>query len=174
MTKHKPLIKLVMLLVVLTGSIACSGKETQPTHDRESEIDLSLAERNAERAMNLFVNAKKVWFSQDGTAMSRYYNPFTGNKSDEKASVWMYTSAIEAANAILKSLVVLKEAGSPALYEQHHLRYENILSELVDNLEYYAGTYELTSYTQTKEWTVYGVNRSSAKGCANVQGRENV
>ena len=87
MTKHKPLIKLVMLLVVLTGSIACSGKETQQTPDRESEIDLSLAERNAERAMNLFVNAKKVWFSQDGTAMSRYYNPFTGNKSDEKASV---------------------------------------------------------------------------------------
>ena len=174
MTKHKPLIKLVMLLVVLTGSIACSGKEPQPTPDRESEIDLAIAERNTERAMNLFMNAKKVWFSQDGTAMSRYYNPFTGKKSDEKASVWMYTASIEAANAILKSLVVLKEAGSPALYEQHHLRYENILSELVDNLEYYAGTYELTSYTQTKEWTVYGVNRSSSKGCANVQGRENV
>ena len=59
MTKHKPLIKLVMLLVVLTGSIACSCKEPQPTPDPEPEIDLSLAERNAERAMNLFVNAKK-------------------------------------------------------------------------------------------------------------------
>lgn len=172
----KSLLRLTMLLVTLTGSIACSGSCGQIAQEQkpETEADLELAVRDAERAMNLFVNAKKCWFSQDGEAMSRYYNPFTHTKSDEKASVWMYTTAIEAANAILKSLIVLKDAGKPELYEQNHLRYETILSELVDNLDYYSGTYELTSYTQTKEWTVFGVNRASSKGCANVTGRENV
>jgi predicted alpha-1,6-mannanase (GH76 family) len=36
------------------------------------------------------------------------------------------------------------------------------------------GTFELVSYTQTKQWSVYGVNRGGAKGSAKVEGIENV
>src|SRR5690606_8220710 len=39
---------------------------------------------------------------------------------------------------------------------------------------YYEGTFELTSYTQTREWTVYGVHRAATPGTAKVAGIENV
>ena len=48
------------------------------------------------------------------------------------------------------------------------------MTQLYDNLEYYAGTFTLTSYTQTKQWTVYGVNRGNDKGAAQVEGILNV
>ncbi len=176
MSENKTFIHLIVLLILLC-STACSGKVPQNPSaepDQPQGHDLSLAVKDAGRAIYLFNSAYGHWFNSDGTVMSRYYNPFTGKKSDEKASVWMYTSAIEAVNAILKSMVVIKEAGDSGLYDKNWTKMTSVLSSLVDNLEYYAGTYELTSYTQTKEWTVYAVNRSSSKGGANVTGRENV
>ena len=114
------------------------------------------------------------YFSQSGQAMSRYYNPFTKTRSNEKGSVWMYTSAIEAVNSILHGLTALKEAGYDSFYNNYFTTYSTMLSSLVSNLEWYEGTYTLTSYTQTKQWTVYGVNRALSAGHASVEGRDNV
>ena len=102
-------------------------------------------------------------------AMSRYYNPYTGNRSSELGSVWMYTSSIEAVNAAMKAMKTGKTKGETALYDSHFNRYKELLAQLYDNLEFYAGTFTLTSYTQTKQWTVYGVNRGNGKGAAQVK-----
>ena len=50
------------------------------------------------RAIELIDNAVECYFTGTGMAMSRYYNPYTGNRSSELGSVWMYTSSIEAVN----------------------------------------------------------------------------
>lgn len=168
---------LIMLLVFCASSISCAGnKETEPPREDDTELTaVQLAEENLRRSMNLISNAKKNYFAENqGMAMSRYYNPFGNVKSHEKGSVWMYTSAIEAVNALLHGMIELKEAGSSILYDNYFGNYVDLLSSLVDNLEYYAGTYTLISYTQTKEWTVYGVNRGNAPGQAKVAGIENV
>jgi len=86
----------------------------------------------------------------------------------------MYTSGMEAVNAILHALEAQKESGNAALYNEHFNRYSDLLFKLYDNADYYLGTFELISFTQTKEWTVYGVNRGGAKGSAQVSGIENV
>ena len=95
--------------------------------------------------MTIVAAAKSNYFSSSDYAMSRYYNPFTGLKSGEKASVWMYTSAIEAVNAILESITALKEAGDESFYDNYFSTYSQILSNLFDNLKWYEGTFTLTS-----------------------------
>lgn len=134
----------------------------------------SVAETNASRAIEIIDGAIDHYFDQSTMAMSRKYNPYTGSKSSELGSVWMYTSAIEAVNAAMKAMSDLKDAGKPAIYNADWARYTTLLDKMISNLEYYAGTYSLTSYTQTKSWTVYAVNRASAPGNANVTGVENV
>jgi hypothetical protein len=86
----------------------------------------------------------------------------------------MYTSAIEAVNAILHALEAQKAHGDATLYDGHFNKYSELLSKLYDNADYYLGTFHLVSYTQTKEWSVYGVNRGGSKGSAQVAGIENV
>ena len=68
--------------------------------------------------------------------------------------IWMYTSAIEAVNAILRGLKAEKASGESKLYDQNFNRYTELLYKLYDNAAYYLGTFELVSYTQTKEWSV--------------------
>jgi hypothetical protein len=136
--------------------------------------EVSLSEQNLRRAMELTDNAVAAHFTGDGMAMARYYNPYTNVRSEEKGSVWMYTSAIEAVNAILRALEAQKEHGNAALYTEHFNKYSELLHKLYENADYYMGTFQLTSYTQTKEWSVYGVNRGGSKGSAQVAGIENV
>ncbi len=50
----------------------------------------------------------------------------------------MYTSSIEAVNSVLKVLKEQKAAGKSSLYDAHFARYTQLLSNLVDNLEFYA------------------------------------
>ncbi len=133
-----------------------------------------LSKRNVEHAMELIDNGVACYFSGVGMTMSRYYNPYTGSRSSEVGSVWMYTSSIEAVNAILNALKEQKEKGITGLYDANYNKYKELLSKLYSNADYYLGTYTLTSYTQTKEWTVYGVNRGSDKGKAQVEGIQNV
>src|SRR5690606_17025522 len=95
-------------------------------------------------------------------------------KSDERASVWMYTAGIEAVNAVLSGLNQAKEAGESKLYDSHYERYVQLLDDLYANADYYLGTFELVSYTQTKSWSVYAVDRVNQKGQANVTGILNV
>lgn len=134
----------------------------------------SVAEENATRAISLIDAAVANYFDQQSMAMSRYYNPYTGKKSSELGSVWMYTSAIEAVNATLKAMKALKSDGKSSLYDSNWTRYSELLDKLIDNADYYAGTYTLTSYTGTNSWTVYAVNRAGGKGSADVTGVLNV
>ncbi len=131
-----------------------------------------LAEQNMHRAIVITDSAVVHHFTPNG--MARYYNPYTGTRSGEKGSVWMYTSSIEAVNAILRGLKAHKEHGNARLYEDHFRRYAELLDTLYVNLAYYRGTFTLTSYTQTKEWSVYGVDRGQAKGTARVESIYNV
>ncbi|WP_240485912.1 glycoside hydrolase family 76 protein [Anditalea andensis] len=134
----------------------------------------TLAEQNLLRAMDIMDNAVEAHFKGEGMAMSRYYNPITELSSSELGSVWMYTAAIEAVNSILHSLETFKAHGNASLYNNYFEKYTALLERLTDNADFYLGTFELTSYTQTKEWTIYGVHRANTKGFAKVNGIENV
>ncbi|SKC83725.1 Glycosyl hydrolase family 76 [Ohtaekwangia koreensis] len=160
-------------LVLLMVIAACSdpASDDGPV-DPPNEV--SLSEQNLRRAMELTDNAVAAHFTGDGMAMARYYNPYTNVRSEEKGSVWMYTSAIEAVNAILRALEAQKDHGNAALYTEHFNKYSELLHKLYENADYYMGTFQLTSYTQNKEWSVYGVNRGGSKGSAQVAGIENV
>lgn len=167
-------IKIMRIIIVatLSASIFVSVGYCQNSEFLNNEI--SLSEQNLLRAMELADTAVATHFSGEGMAMARYYNPYTNVCSEEKGSIWMYCSAIEAVNAILHGLKAHNESGKAKLYEKNYSRYLALLSKLYDNADYYLGTFSLISYTQTKEWSVYGVNRGSSKGSAKVEGIENV
>lgn len=174
---NKFVVSLFFLLVLLacgdpTGNYNNNNNNNNNEEETTDTIDVS--KQNLLRAMELTDNAVKSYFTGDGMAMARYYNPYTGARSDEKGSVWMYTSSIEAVNSILHALLARKEHGNSELYDLHFNRYKLLLSNLYQNAAYYKGTFTLTSYTQTKQWTVYGVNRGGSKGTAAVDGVNNV
>ena len=152
---------LLFLIAACSDTSSDNGPDTDPDGGGEAS-----PERNLTRAMELADATIAAHFTGDGMAMARYYNPYTGTRSEEKGSVWMYTAGIEAVNAILHGLQAQKDAGNSALYDASFTRYKTLLSNLYDNADYYMGTFQLTSYTQTKSWSVYGVNRGGAKGTA--------
>lgn len=167
---------LFYLLLLPSMMVACSDSSDNNTGDFSPSIvdPVNVANQNIERAMHLTDNTLSLYFDEDGMAMSRYYNPYKETKSDERGSVWMYTSSIEAVNAILSALTAHKELGDATYYDKNYARYTSTLDKLYGGLEYYMGTYSLTSYTQTKSWSVYGVHRANSIGNANVSGIENV
>jgi hypothetical protein len=160
---------LCLLFLLTASSVEINNREETQVNSR-----VGLAEQNLIRAMAIADSAVSAHFPGDQMAMARYYNPFTGVRSEETGSVWMYTAAIEAVNAILHALTVLEEHGNSTLHNQHFDRYAQLLQAMYDHADYYLGTFELVSYTQTREWTVYGVHRSKTKGTAKVAGIENV
>ena len=130
---------------------------------------------NIERAMAV---ADAAWASSiKGTASNMYmtdtYNTQNGSVSGP-SDVWPYTAAIEAHNSILEALEGIKEVETE-LYNENFSKYKTRLDNLIDNLEYYRGTYRLSSYaTSNKEWSPYAVPRANARGKANVSGILNV
>ena len=169
-------------LLLLCGS-SCSSDDPkdqpdEPTGGPDTETPAdpakTVAETDAERAIAIIDAAVESYFDGQSMEMARKYNPFTSSRSSELGSVWMYTSSIEAVNAAMKAMKDLKDAGKPELYNANWQRYKTLLGNLVDNLDYYAGTFTLTSYTGTDTWTVYAVDRASVKGGANVTGVLNV
>lgn len=171
---HKKLASLLFLALLSVVSFGCSSKtdinRSNPLEDKTSDLGL----RNLERAMGIIDTAMLFYFTGEEMVMSRFYNPFTAVRSEERGSVWMYTSAIESVNAVLHSLTLAKQNGYSKLYDAQFSRYTNLLSRLYDNADYYLGTFELTSFTQTKSWSVYAVDRVNQKGKANVTGVLNV
>lgn len=171
MIQNRMMITIWTLAVLLFSACTENPSDTDP---QKPPVEISLSEQNLLRAMELTDKAATAHFEGSGMAMARYYNPFTGTKSEEIGSVWMYSAAIEAVNAILHGLQVQMEHGNTDLYNKHFERYKTLLAQLYDNVDYYQGTFELVSYTQTKEWSIYGVNRGNSKGTARVDGVENV
>lgn len=170
----KNIITAVFCSLLLAG--ACSNTNDVEYGGKKPGIyTQDLAEQNLLRAMEIVDNAVANYFSGDEMILADKYNPYTGNRSADKGSIWKYTSSIEAVNAVMEGLELRKKNGSPELYDRHFDRYAGVLAKLYDNADYYLGTYTLVSYTQTREWTVYGVDRSQkGKGMAEVQGIKNV
>lgn len=162
----------VALLATIVSSAACTKKPIKSEDPEIENQNIALAVRNIDRAVTLFDATHEFYF--EGNAMHRYYNPYTKAKSSELGSVWMYSSAIQASTAILLALNDLKAAGYPKPYETYFERIKSGLSDLFQGLEWYEGTYQLISYTQTKDWTVYGVDRALSPHTARVDGIYNV
>ncbi|NDV77593.1 glycoside hydrolase family 76 protein [Dysgonomonas sp. 511] len=163
----------ITILCFLFVISACSDSDDGSGSGEKPGTAATLAEQNILRAMEIVDNAVECYFEGAGMKMARYYNPYTGLRSEEVGSVWMYTSSIEAVNAILHGLKAHKELGNAELYNKHFIRYTELLQTLYENAAYYKGTYILTSYTQTKQWSVYAVPRGGDKGHADVVGDKN-
>lgn len=134
----------------------------------------ALQEQNLTRAIELVDRSMEVYFSTDRQAMHRFYNPDTKVRPEEKASIWMYSASIEAVHAILSGLRLQKEKGNHSLFDKNYKRYVDLLAQLHDNAAYYLGSFNLISFTQTQDWTVYAVDRAREKGAANATGVLNV
>ncbi len=134
----------------------------------------ALASQNLERAIGLIDVTMAAYFDPQTFEMRRFYNLAQKAKSNERASVWMYTAGIEAVNAVLSGLQIAHEKGEKKLYNAHYARYVQLLDKLYAEADYYLGSFELVSYTQTKTWSVYAVDRVQEKGKANVSGVLNV
>lgn len=171
-----------MAATLLMCASACSSDDPkdlpdEPQGGNKPSVETptaTVAETNAQRAVTIINAAVENYFDGQSMKMSRKFNPFTGNKSSEIGSVWMYTSSIEAVNAAMTAMKDLKDNGKPELYNANWESYKALLEKLIDNLDYYAGTFTLTSYTGTDSWTVYAVNRAEGKGAADVTGVLNV
>ena len=101
------------------------------------------------------------------------YDTQTGAVSGP-SDVWPYTAAIEAHCSILEALDAIKDI-DPALYNENFELYKSHLEQLIDNLEFYRGSYRLSSYaTSDKEWSPFAVPRASSRGAADVSGILNV
>lgn len=166
------LLNLASAKSIFAGCATCplsSNKEKQVADDSRR-----MALQNLQRSMDMIDLTIGHFFDSATFEMRRFYNPFTQIKSEERASVWMYTSAIEAVNTVLAGLKSARQTGRDGFYDNHFERYVKLLDDLYVNAEYYLGTFELVSFTQTKKWSVYAVNRSHLKGQADVSGILNV
>lgn len=130
---------------------------------------------NLHKAMELLDTSLEAYFPDNSSFMLRYYNPFLVNQKKEKASVWMYTSTLEALNAVLAQLQKTPDWNVPnTYYNKCYTKYLNRLQNLYENLKYYRGSFELVSYTQDRKWTVYAVDAVNEANQANVTGILNV
>ncbi|NGM66543.1 glycoside hydrolase family 76 protein [Sphingobacterium sp. SGR-19] len=159
--------------VVLLGC-APNSLPSKVERERETKDPKVIARRNLHRSIDLIDVTIRHYFDPETFEMRRFYNPFTKVKSDERASVWMYTAGIEAVNAVLSALKHAQHVDGSTMYNDQYDRYVTLLDNLYANADYYLGTFELVSYTQTKEWSVYAVDRVNQKGQANVSGILNV
>lgn len=137
--------------------------------------DVELAVRNLNRAMDI---ADASWEtsikgSDSNLYMADSYNLETGVASGP-SDIWPLTAAVEAHCSILEALEAVKDVDA-ALYGNTWDLYRERLELLIDNLEYYRGSYRRPSYaTANKEWKPYAVPRSNTRGGANVTGILNV
>ena len=148
------------LIACILAFIPCAAISSQP----------SLPQQNLERAIKIMDATMQRSFR--GTDTNLYMADVCDiDNSDVSgpSDVWPYTAAIEAHCSILEALETLK-TDAPDLYAANHDRYVQRLDVLIDNLAYYRGTYELTSYASKRTWSVYAVPRASQRNQGNVDG----
>ena len=160
------------LSLLAAGCVACSHSGTE---DNKEETDTTtLPEQNLGRAISIIETAFED-YSGDGTmALSMKYNPFTQQRSSDLVSIWEYTSTMEAVAASMNAMAALRDAGFSSLYDSKFESFRSLLERIYEGMQYYKGTFTLTSYTGTATWSPYGVNRGSAPGTAGVDGILNV
>lgn len=157
------------LVSALSFSFCGSAASTKEMNAEKLET----ASRNLERSVILIENAI-LHYSSDTSAFSMTFDPIKGERSENLVSIWEYTSGIEAVAAAMNAMIALKESGDSRIYDGKFLQFGDLLAKIVDGMEYYRGTFLLTSYTGTARWSPYGVHRADVKGEARVNGKENV
>lgn len=160
--------KLFTLLLALLA-MASAKAATQSAEELQA-----LGLRNIDRAMTIL---DAVWQSSvrgEGSDMwfADNYDTVTDRISGP-SDVWPYTAAIEAHCGILEALNAAKSV-APELHAEKFPIYADRLAKLIDNLEWYRGTYRLPSYASNRVWSPYAVPRAGKRGEANVTGILNV
>ena len=139
-----------------------------------------LAKRNVERAMAIIDatwDKGTIVKGNNDIAMCDVFDINTEDKSGP-SDVWPYTAAIEAHCSLLEAMNELDkidDEDTRQFVERHRPHYLERLDQLIDNLEWYRGTYSLPSYaTISKQVSPYAVPRASSRGGADVSGILNV
>ncbi len=137
--------------------------------------DTELAQRNINRCMAI-VDAcwdKTMAGSEAYMYMADTYNTADGSKSGP-SDIWPLTAAVEAHCSLLEAIDFARR-DDESLYEAEREKYAHRLEVIIDNLDYYRGSYRRPSYaTRIRSWQPYAVPRASQKGKADVTGILNV
>lgn len=162
---------LLSLAMCVAGSVSVKAELT---------ADQQLAKRNVERAMAIMdaTWAKGAIVKSDSDiAMCDVFDINTDERSGP-SDVWPYTAAIEAHCSLLEAMDALErvdDAETRQWVAQLKPRYRGNLDRLIDNLEWYRGTYNLPTYAViSKSVSPYAVPRASRRGGADVSGILNV
>ncbi|WP_295728237.1 glycoside hydrolase family 76 protein [uncultured Muribaculum sp.] len=139
-----------------------------------AQSDEEIGLRNIDRAIAIAdaTWSKNMKGSDTNLYMADVYDTVDGSVSGP-SDVWPLTAAIEAHCSILEAIEAARKV-VPGVYEEESGIYSHRLELLIDNLEYYRGTYRLQSYASNREWSPYAVPRASKRGAANVTGILNV
>ena len=151
-------IPLVLLFATL-WCVAASAQTPKPVQNVERAI--TILDATIERSFR-------------GDANNLYMADVCDVDNDEvsgPSDVWPYTAAIEAHCSVLEALDELKGL-APNLYAANHDRLVKRLDLLIKNLDYYRGSYQLTSYASKRTWNVYAVPRGSAPNKGKIAGAD--
>lgn len=158
---------LLITLLLLGGHLTIAAQE--------SNDDQQKALANIQRSMDII---DATWQTSIKGSDNNLYMVDTYDTSNHSTSgpsdVWPYTAAIEAHCSLLEALELIKDIDRQ-LYDDKYNTYLHQLEVLIDNLEYYRGSYRRPSYaTSSREWSPFAVPRSNTRGGADVSGILNV
>lgn len=153
---------LIMLaLVLVLGTLAGCNKNKQSNFEHK---DYTMEERTAARAVQLAKSTlekyvdQELYSSDNEIYIYDSYNPWT-DETDGEASVWHYTSVVAMANRLT------------AITSGDNKNYFNgYCADLWDEMDWYKGSAEITSYRSKKTRTMYAVDRAYNKNTANIKG----
>lgn len=161
----KKIITLLFALILLLPARAATSSASEMQALALRNIDRAMTILDAVWATSVRGEGQNLWFADN-------YDTVSG-KSSGPSDVWPYTAAIEAHCAILEALNEAKQL-APELHAEKFPLYAERLNLLIDNLEWYRGTYRLPSYASNRLWSPYAVPRAGKRGEANVTGVLNV
>lgn len=158
---------------LLITALLLSANASFAADDAAAKQELALT--NIQRSMDII---DAVWQTSIKGSETNLYLTDTYDTMNHSVSgpsdVWPYTSAIEAHCSLLEALELVKDI-APELYTEKFDKYAHQLDVLIDNLEYYRGTYRRPSYaTTSQDWSPFAVPRADARSTANVTGILNV
>ena len=160
-------------LLLTLGTMVLSGAYASAAP--ASSEDMELAAENIKRASKIMdITWSRASIGKDGDFGLKDQIHFKTSIDFGPSDVWPYTAAIEAHNSMLEALEAIKK-WNPTVYDTYYSKYRSRLDQLIDNLEWYRGTYSLASYaTEAKDVSPYAVPRAGQRGGANVTGILNV
>lgn len=147
------------------GAMTCAAEEL---------TDTGLAVRDINRAMDMIDVCweKTMKGGDDNLYMADVYYVSAGFATGT-SDIWPLTAALEAHCSLLEALEAVKEV-EPELYNRTFEFYRHQLDLIIDNMDYYRGSYKLASYAVNHQVKPYAVPRANQRNTANVTGILNV